>query len=162
MTPPFIPDVESDESVANFDPEFTGMSMADLDLLEDSDFDESDLSGAWVESASLSSSGFHAPNGPLGSDLAMSNVHLSGTKTPIEIKKKGKPPKENPLSSSIQDNFKGFSFMGESVANNGFFGAMSRERQLDLEDDESHRDGYYEEDGRYGRRGRIATEMDMD
>jgi len=171
ITPPFIPEVESDESVANFDPEFTGMSMADLDLLDDEEIDEEDPSEAWVESASHSNSGFHTPNGPLGSDLGMSSLSGALPKSPIEIKKKKKKPVKDPLSSSVQDNFKGFSFTGESLANNVLLSAMRREDEEavggDGEEDrvEPTTEDELEDDtrvaGRYGRL-RAAGDMDMD
>jgi len=154
VTPPFIPEVESDESVAHFDPEFTGMSLQDLGVLEDSDFDDDDPSESWVESASLSS-GFHMPNGPLGSDLTFTSLNgvngggnssapgsvpgsgaNSGSRTPLPLENKPKrrrPPKprENPLSSSVQENFKGFSYCGESLATNML--AVSAQRDLKAE-----------------------------
>lgn len=141
VTPPFIPDVESDESVACFDPEFTGMSLEDLGVLDDSDFDDDDPSGAWVETASLSAS-LHTPNGPLGSDLTFTSVngaHPAPVNEPPEKLKKKRPPKakENPLSSSIQENFKGFSYCGESVVNNIFSSDIQRELR-----DESAFDGF--------------------
>ena len=85
------------------------MRLEDLGVLEDSDIDENDPSEAWVESASLSS-GIHTPNGPLGSDFTFTS--LSGTsQAPLRETtsrpKKKRPPKtrENPLSSSVQENF---------------------------------------------------------
>jgi serine/threonine protein kinase SCH9 len=152
--------VESDESVANFDPEFTGMSMADLDLLEDSDFDEHDTSDAWVDSASLSASGMHTHHGPLGSDLVLANMQSSEAKKPIEIKKKRKGLQDT-LSISVQDKFKGFSFMGESLANNGFLNSMARERQFD-EEAVAEGETHFEDNGRYGRRGRMVNDMELD
>lgn len=166
VTPPFIPEVESDESVAHFDPEFTGMSLEDLGVLEDSDFDEDDPSEAWVESASLSS-GFHTPNGPLGSDLAFTIINGSqGPRNNAETrprKKRPTRPRENPLSSSVQENFRGFSYTGESLATNML--AVNAQRELREEagfDDFNRRVPHrtYEEEfeddtkvaGRYNRR----------
>ena len=66
VTPPFKPVVESDESVANFDPEFTTADVRDQAL---SDWDEEDPSEDWVAlSQSYQSGPVHTPNGPLGSD----------------------------------------------------------------------------------------------
>jgi hypothetical protein len=111
------------------------MRLEDLGVLEDSDIDENDPSEAWVESASLSS-GFHTPNGPLGSDFTFTSLNgtsqappRSSAETTSKPKKKRPPkPKENPLSSSIQENFKGFSYTGESLANNML--AVNVQREL--------------------------------
>jgi serine/threonine protein kinase SCH9 len=144
VTPPFIPDVESDESVACFDPEFTGMSLEDLGVLEDSEFDEDDPSEAWVESASLSS-GLHTPNGPLGTGLSFTNINggiqgIRGNKE-NKPKKKRRPPKlkENPLSSSVQENFKGFSYFGESLANNMLTANVQHELREEAKNDNVNR-----------------------
>src|SRR5688572_10897683 len=47
LTPPFKPVVESDESTANFDPEFTSADIRDL-TMSDSDLDEEDPSENWT------------------------------------------------------------------------------------------------------------------
>jgi len=199
VTPPFIPEVESDESVAHFDPEFTGMSLEDLGVLEDSDFDDDDPSGAWVESASLSSS-LHTPIGPLGSDLAFTSINGSGagavngvatpaaaamgesgsagpasasgsgTRTPVESrenrenrenresrKKKRRPPKprENPLSSSIQENFRGFSYFGESLANNMLAASVQRDLRAEAQEREELEKEFGEGGGMQNQRKRL-------
>ena len=144
VTPPFKPVVESDESVANFDPEFTTTDLNESGLGVNDFLDDNDPSEAWV---SRSSSMTHLPNGPLGSDtgsvrrpsigalggLGMSAISNSKPKG-IEISKNGQKKgvainrgsggrkgsggrRENspPLTSSIQENFRGFTYHGEDT-----------------------------------------------
>lgn len=152
VTPPFKPVVESDDSTANFDPEFTsadvhevgGNAVNDLDEL-----DEEDPSEDWLQSASAS--GQHTPNGPLGSDrlgpLSPFSPHGDHAHTPgsasaphptpvrpqpqgIQINTKTKSKKQalgTPLTSSVQENFRGFTFSGgESVVTpNGVMSARA-------------------------------------
>ncbi|KAF9449894.1 Pkinase-domain-containing protein [Macrolepiota fuliginosa MF-IS2] len=66
IAPPFKPVVESDESVNNFDPEFTSADISNMSL--EDELDDDDPSEAWV-SRSINQNGFvHTPNGPLGSE----------------------------------------------------------------------------------------------
>lgn len=143
--------MESDESTANFDPEFTGASLADAGV---GVFDEEDPSEAWV-SQSLTSSVMHTPNGPLGSEArdyaivtptaitnGINGSHANGTHNgaqpqrppPLAIsggrKNRRNEQQGSPISSSIQENFRGFSFMGESVV------ASAAGRLADEEDDD--------------------------
>ena len=71
VTPPFIPVVESDESTANFDPEFTSADISDAGVGQ---FDDDDPSEDWLSQSLNSSLMMHTPNGPLGSDLKDSPV----------------------------------------------------------------------------------------
>ena len=143
VTPPFKPVVESDESVANFDPEFTTTDLNDSGLGVNDFLDDDDPSEAWV---SRSSSMTHLPNGPLGSDTggrkpsggglggfgmtALSNsrpkgieISKNGPKKGVAIKRgsrgskgsKGKRDESPPLTSSIQENFRGFTYHGEDT-----------------------------------------------
>lgn len=77
ITPPFRPNVESDESTACFDPEFTNADVNDVggwalwgDESDDDEgwLDEEDPSENWVEHTLAGSVITHTPNGPLGSD----------------------------------------------------------------------------------------------
>jgi serine/threonine protein kinase SCH9 len=140
LTPPFKPVVESDESVANFDPEFTSTNLNDSGLGVNDFLDEDDPSEAWV---SRSSSQTHLPNGPLGSDTntrkpsgaglgGLGMTSISKTKG-IEISKsaqkkglsinrgsggsKGSRGRRDspPLTSSVQENFRGFTYHGEDA-----------------------------------------------
>jgi serine/threonine protein kinase SCH9 len=85
ITPPFKPNVESDESTNNFDPEFTesdigslvsGFGMDDLDGGEW--LDETDPSEEWVAgSLSGNADKGHIHHGPLGSDKEAGKKSLS-------------------------------------------------------------------------------------
>jgi serine/threonine protein kinase len=67
VEPPFKPNVESDESVECFDPEFTSTDVAALKLADtDESLDEDDPSEAWTDPAPAP--GSRTPHGPLGSD----------------------------------------------------------------------------------------------
>lgn len=142
VTPPFKPDVQSDESTDNFDKEFTNADVNELVSHmsgdeTDGSLDETDPSGDWV-SQSLTSPGLavHTPNGPLGSDRfspqAQLQSHATGyigngplgsaepaTAKGIDIKPKKRKdangPGGSPLTSSVQENFRGFTYHGESV-----------------------------------------------
>jgi len=145
VTPPFKPVVESDESVANFDPEFTTTDLNDSGLGVNNFLDDSDPSEAWV-SVSRSSSTTHLPNGPLGSDTSgrrpsggapggLGMTSISGTKMKgIEISKngqkkgvtinrgsggskgsRGRRDESPPLTNSVQENFRGFTYHGEDA-----------------------------------------------
>ena len=183
MTPPFKPTVESDESVANFDPEFTTADVRDAGPDEIMDLDEEDPSEDWV-AQSLTGS-LHMPNGPLGSDkpprlagaeaspTAIAAAAASAAPAPgktgksvgIEMpksKKKTRDPVGSPLTSSVQENFRGFTYHGgESVVPDG---AGVLKEQLDQPEDElemgSEEVPYNDEDdneapvGRYAHRRR--------
>jgi len=143
VTPPFKPVVESDESVANFDPEFTTIDLNDRGLGVNDFLDDDDPSEAWV---SRSSSTTHLPNGPLGSDTGgrkpsggafggLGMTSISNTKPKgIEISKpgpkkgvtikggsggskgtKGRRDESPPLTNSVQENFRGFTYHGEDA-----------------------------------------------
>ena len=118
LTPPFKPVVESDESTANFDPEFTSADMREVGV-EDSDLDEEDPSEDWVTySATNNTLGIHAYNGPLGSDRTNGAQHQNGATNgrstqSIQIKKsKKKDVAGSPLTNSVQENFRGFTYHG--------------------------------------------------
>ncbi|EIN10280.1 Pkinase-domain-containing protein [Punctularia strigosozonata HHB-11173 SS5] len=139
VTPPFKPIVESDESVANFDNEFTSVDVREM--VDGEAWDEDDPSEAWTSPSSLTP-GSHTPNGPLGSDLG-SRPSSAAARTPaapapaptpaaaaaaptqkangagpnvIEIKSTKRRAREAatspPLTSSVQEQFTGFTFSG--------------------------------------------------
>ncbi|KAJ7283855.1 kinase-like domain-containing protein [Mycena rebaudengoi] len=138
VTPPFKPVVESDESTANFDPEFTSADIRDVRTDMDLDLDEEDPSEDWV---ALGGAGLvHHPNGPLGSERsppvspmpphapngnnnkAVGNGHHApppeNRAQGIDIKPKKKKGEAvgSPLTNSVQENFRGFTYSGgESV-----------------------------------------------
>lgn len=136
VTPPFKPVVESDESVANFDPEFTSEDVRHQVM----DLDEEDPSEAWVAlSQSVANGQAHTPNGPLGSDRvapAPTAPHA------IEIAPKKKKDTAAPLTNSVQENFRGFTYHGESVMPAAVAGALA-EKEPEVEEpaeDEGQRD----------------------
>ncbi|KAG6829319.1 hypothetical protein H0H92_004922 [Tricholoma furcatifolium] len=123
LTPPFKPVVESDESTNNFDPEFTSADIRDIGIAH-MVLDEEDPSENWV-SQSLGNPP-HTPNGPLGSEREgknpLSPIGLNGSSTNgrvqgIQIKKNKKSRESigSPLTNSVQANFRGFTYSGESV-----------------------------------------------
>ena len=164
VAPPFKPDVESDESTANFDPEFTSADLRDAGV---DNFDEDDPSDAWVTNGVGST--VRTYHGPVGSEkhvvpgvgapegaidyvdavqdatqdaatAAAAAAHGSTTTatattaaatTAAGRPMSSKPPKRpsTPISRSVQDNFKGFSYTAESVDEfaGGFFAQRARE-----------------------------------
>jgi serine/threonine protein kinase SCH9 len=166
ITPPFKPEVESDESTTNFDPEFTSADVRDvagIALGEDDDdetMDDDDPSEDWL-SQSLTGS-LHTPNGPLGSDRPPSaNGFTNGRNTPppgrgIQIKQKTKRKESagSVLSNSVQEKFKGFTFSGgeSAVSPTGVLAKRAAERGPGSEDDEAGTepttDDEYEDFGR--------------
>jgi serine/threonine protein kinase SCH9 len=112
VTPPFKPIVESDESTANFDPEFTSADISHIDLADKLALDDDDPSEAWV-SQSVSGGQMYTPHGPLGSD----RPNASTTPRAIMIEPKNRGPDRQsspPLTNSVQDHFRGFTYSGES------------------------------------------------
>jgi hypothetical protein len=105
ITPPFKPIVDSDESVANFDPEFTNSSLQDAGIEPWQDEDYGGPSQPMRHS-------YVGPGGSLSSASSMAKAGLAINKTP-------RPPLSgggnSPLTSSLQENFRGFTYTGESV-----------------------------------------------
>lgn len=166
VTPPFKPVVESDESVANFDPEFTTADLNDSGLGVNDFLDEDDPSEAWV---SCSSSQTYLPNGPLGSEattrrpsgggglggLGMTTVSKpkvienpkSGQKKGVTIGNgrgskgsRGRGDESPPLTNSVQENFRGFTYHGEDAGDliSAAIGKLRAEAEADdaVDDDE--------------------------
>lgn len=91
VPPPFKPYVDSDESVANFDPEFTEANLFD-EAPHDVDWNDADPSADWLEKAS-----------EMGRKLA---ERESGT-TPLDIRQqRGSRPTAQPLTNSVQEHFR--------------------------------------------------------
>lgn len=99
VPPPFKPYVDSDESVANFDPEFTEANLFD-EAPHDIHWNDSDPSADWLDRAS-----------EMGRRQA---EHDSGS-TPLDIQQRSssRPPVQ-PLTNSVQEHFRGFTFSGET------------------------------------------------
>ncbi|KAG9126831.1 hypothetical protein FRC07_001783 [Ceratobasidium sp. 392] len=106
VPPPFKPSVESDESTANFDPEFTNADLRDAGV--DALIDEDDPSDNWVNSVGATTPGRPSFNGPNGG-VASGGMEIKAAR-----------PKKNtqhgsPLTKSVQENFRGFTYSGESM-----------------------------------------------
>lgn len=133
VTPPFKPVVESDESTANFDPEFTTADIKEVGVGLDGHGspDEEDPSEDWTQTQG-GLPGSHMPNGPLGSDRHVNGVNPNGPAGPlsplptvngngagraIQIgSRKKQDIAGSPLTNSVQENFRGFTYSGgESV-----------------------------------------------
>ncbi|KAM0753060.1 kinase-like protein [Meredithblackwellia eburnea MCA 4105] len=98
VAPPFKPYVDSDESVANFDPEFTEANLQE-EAPDDVVFDEDDPSADWIDQASRSVS----RNGGIPGDGI----------APMQMSKPRRgAPGVAPLSTSVQENFRGFTYSG--------------------------------------------------
>jgi hypothetical protein len=111
VTPPFKPVVESDESTSNFDPEFTSADISHIGLAAELNLDDNDPSEDWV-SQSVTNGNMYTPHGPLGSD----RPPLSTTPgIDIQRKRPGRNVASSPpLTNSVQENFRGFTYSGES------------------------------------------------
>ncbi|KAI0268365.1 kinase-like protein [Gloeopeniophorella convolvens] len=110
VTPPFKPVVESDESTANFDPEFTSADLSQVGVAGATNLDDNDPSEDWV-SQSVTNGQVYTPHGPLGSD----RPPPSGTGIKIQQKKRGLDLSSSPpLTNSVQENFRGFTYSGEA------------------------------------------------
>ncbi|KAE9399029.1 kinase-like protein [Gymnopus androsaceus JB14] len=155
VTPPFKPVVESDDSTANFDPEFTEKNLAEVGLNEDdyADFVDEDPSEDWV-SQSLGGSGFlmnggHMPNGPLGSEKTgktppMTPISPMTSLTSLTLSndinanarqgKKQRPPAGTPLTNSVQENFRGFTYSGGESVSSHADAFTGRNKAEDVED----------------------------
>ncbi|KAI0320695.1 kinase-like domain-containing protein [Amylostereum chailletii] len=161
VTPPFKPVVESDESTAYFDPEFTSADISDSVLTGVSNLDDDDPSGDWV-SASVSGS-MYTPQGPLGSDRPPPAADKERPRVDTQgisidkAKKRGGGSGSPPLTNSVQENFRGFTYEGESVIAQAA-GRLTDEQAVDDDvdapepttDDEAEDDEHHA--GRYSRK----------
>ncbi|THH27290.1 hypothetical protein EUX98_g6902 [Antrodiella citrinella] len=159
VTPPFKPVVESDESVANFDPEFTTTDVREQAL---SDWDDEDPSEDWVALSQSLSATVHTPNGPLGSDKPSNAAAAAATALALSSgrgaevaasddanggvaiqmprrKKKHREPVGTPLTNSVQENFRGFTYHGESIVPESAVGLLAehaRNEEIAIQDEE--------------------------
>lgn len=99
IPPVFKPLVESNESVANFDPEFTNANIREIANFAVSDDEQTDKD--------LS----NALNSVLKTEQAPSNG------VAIQHNNKERTEKTEPLSSSVQEKFRGFSYSGTYEGN---------------------------------------------
>lgn len=185
VTPPFKPVVESDESTANFDPEFTSADLREAGIDPFDGLDEEDPSEDWV-AQSVSTPSVHTPNGPLGSDMHMQQAQGQSqpqtqtqgqgpgpTQAAIKIVRgrKKDSPAGSPLTNSVQENFRGFSYMGESVVFSSAAGRLVEREEdevavEDAEEQDPSTEDEYEDDeqcaGRYARRKDSPDDLDFD
>lgn len=181
VTPPFKPVVESDESTVNFDPEFTTADLREFGVDENGDEnrsgsgsrnggspDESDPSDEWTHKLP-SVAALHTPHGPLGSERPWPNAAahgVNGLMQGIQIRKRRDDDVDSPLTNSVQENFRGFTYSGgESfVAPDGFAGGKEEEEVVDEEEEnEPTTEDEYEDEkfvGRYSSRGRRYGDED--
>lgn len=89
VTPPFKPVVESDESTANFDPEFTNTNVESANPFEDDE--PADWAGKADKHGAVS--------------IGSANVPVRPGPKPID---------GSPLTSSVQAEFLGFTYSGEA------------------------------------------------
>jgi len=167
VTPPFKPVVESDESTSNFDPEFTSADISHIGLANKLTLDDDDPSEDWV-SQSVSGGPQHTPHGPLGSD----RPPLSTTPgIQIQQKRRGRDLASSPpLTSSVQEKFRGFTYSGEPesfltrVVNRlneeGREGALAGEVTYPMTDDEALDASTHA--GRYSKRHGYLNDFDED
>ncbi|GAA5863291.1 hypothetical protein JCM3774_000844 [Rhodotorula dairenensis] len=99
VPPPFKPYVDSDESVANFDPEFTEANLFD-EAPHDIQWNDSDPSADWLDRAS---------------EMGRRQAEQDSGSTPLDIQQRSssRPPVQ-PLTNSVQEHFRGFTFSGET------------------------------------------------
>jgi len=161
VTPPFKPVVESDESTANFDPEFTSADISDFGAGQDMDLDDNDPSGDWVSKSVTGS--MHMPNGPLGSERPGKNIDIKSRRQRRDVA--GSPP----LTKSMQENFRGFTYSGEGESLNAHslarYGQEVGEEAVEDEDvqEPTTEDEAADSDsfaGRYSRRKGLTTYFD--
>ncbi|KAJ7638601.1 kinase-like domain-containing protein [Roridomyces roridus] len=155
VTPPFKPVVESDESTACFDEVFTSANLHEMGVGDaDPNLDEEDPSEDWVMAGSVPQ--YH-PNGPLGSEREPTSTPATPITPPVngthsqkdKLANGGSPrpgidikPKKkaeavgSPLTNSVQENFRGFTYSGgESVIAPG--GLLSQRAGAKTPDGES-------------------------
>ncbi|WWD18777.1 hypothetical protein CI109_103232 [Kwoniella shandongensis] len=162
ITPPFKPIVDSDESVANFDPEFTNSSLIDAGVVP------------WDDQNPVTQPGKHSYLGPGGSLSNPSHMANAG----VNISKPQRPPlagqSGSPLTSSVQENFRGFTYTGESMIPQSMLADHPMDSDEDnenaVDDDEDEEDDEEEEeeededeyDDGDGLRTRRQSDVDMD
>jgi len=167
VTPPFKPVVEPDEPTSNFDPEFTSADISHIRLVDDLTLDDDDPSEDWFRSQSLVVQ--HTPHGPLGSDRPPLSI------TPgiqIQQRRHGRDlALSPPLTSSVQEKFRGFTYSGEPesfltrVVNRlnekeGREGALAGEVTYPMTDDEALDASTHA--GRYSKRHGYLNDFDED
>lgn len=155
VPPPFKPLVESDESTACFDPEFTSADLKETGV--DALLDDDDPSDQWVAAVG-ENNGRPSFNGPNGGVKGMEITNGAGAK-------KTQRERGSPLTSSVQENFRGFTYSGESMvaAAAGILGEdyEPEEEDVEEEEEEAGTDSEWEDEnpaGRYSRQKKVEDE----
>ncbi|KAG8906474.1 hypothetical protein FRB99_006789 [Tulasnella sp. 403] len=144
VTPPFKPNVESDESTANFDPEFTEADLKEQGIDFDDETEDEEVEEAFSGLTMNNTSKNGAP-GLVGSQVSTATTVSTATpdtspvahKPGVEIQKdkagKGRGKKNvasSPITSSVQENFRGFTYLGESLIGQAA-GLLGEDREKD-------------------------------
>ncbi|KAG8810651.1 Serine/threonine-protein kinase [Serendipita sp. 399] len=143
VTPPFKPSVESDESTANFDPEFTSADLREVGVDHWDDDDAESVSGQRhyhgpSGSEPMTSTGSIAPEGaidvvtPIGSVQPDSAAKAAAIPTASRTVKKKRS--SSPISRSLQENFRGFSYTASESQEDGvglLRGKIKEEEELE-------------------------------
>ncbi|KAG8863741.1 hypothetical protein FRB96_007578 [Tulasnella sp. 330] len=148
VTPPFKPSVDSDDSTANFDPEFTEADLKEQGI----DFDDEDSDASPVNDAfSQLTMGNTTANGSDASSVKTSPTSGHSekpgsvkSKSGVEINAKGDKgsgANSSPITSSVQENFRGFTYTGESVMGQAM-GLLGKEDPWNEGDEEPDLDGF--------------------
>lgn len=132
IPPVFKPLVESDESVANFDPEFTNTSLAQVaDFVDDVDLDGAAASSSGSGSTNSSSTKQISPD---SNPKSVAIKKPNADRTPDDA--------DEPLSRSVQEKFRGFSYSGTYEGSGSSlesrFGAVdwgNEQNNVDIDDD---------------------------
>lgn len=169
ITPPFKPIVDSDESVANFDPEFTNSSLADAGIKP---WEDEDYGAQPFQPGSSVRHSYLGPGGSLSSAGAMKNA-APGAGAGMAIGKPQRPElathhEGSPLTSSVQENFRGFTYTGESLmptsmlADQPMEGPDSDDHEQAVDDDDDEDDDEEEDEDMDGMRTRRQSDVDME
>ncbi|KAG8924212.1 hypothetical protein FRC01_011801 [Tulasnella sp. 417] len=190
VTPPFKPNVDSDESTANFDPEFTEADLKEQGIDFDGDETDDEVGEAFAGLTMSNTAKNGGAPGLVGSQASTATTLSAATPADgpvggVQIQAKaqqvgkGRGKKgataSSPITSSVQENFRGFTYMGESMIGQAA-GLLGQDREKDKdwqdEDDEeevrpvnSDDDWEDEEDTgpeMKGRKGRSGSELQMD
>lgn len=136
VTPPFKPAVESDESTANFDPEFTEADLKEQGIDFDDEEDDEGVADAFSQLTvgnTITNTGAESGQKTPPSSAQAPKAAAAPSKPGVEINKKDGAAGSSPITSSVQENFRGFTYMGESVIGQAA-GLLGRDRKADKED----------------------------
>ncbi|KAG8898490.1 hypothetical protein FRC00_002757 [Tulasnella sp. 408] len=190
VTPPFKPNVDSDESTANFDPEFTEADLKEQGIDFDGDETDEEVEEAFAGLTLSNTAKNGGAPGLVGSQASTATTLSAATPADgpvggVQIQSKGLQAGKgrgkkgaaasSPITSSVQENFRGFTYMGESMIGQAA-GLLGQDREKDKdwrdEDDEEevrpvNSDDEWEDEEdtgpeMKGRKGRLGSELQMD